>query len=110
MFDAAHLELIRRAIGDDAAYGVLIDALPRLEAILASARERGCTLVRCTLREPDFVIILRFAGNNGQRLTTSVSFRRKYERTGKRSSRETALAVRLCIESLVCATGFALMR
>jgi hypothetical protein len=111
LFAPAHLEVIHRAIADDAAYGLLVDALPRLEAIIRSARGKGCTFFRCTLRERDFRVALRFKGNEGQRLAASFSFRRNYERNGKLLSRETALAFRLAIESLVVIAGrFTLMK
>lgn len=112
MFDPAHLVLIRRALEDDTAYALLAHALPRLEAIIVSAKEQGCTVVRCTLRERDFRIVLRFAGSSKVRsLTASFSFRKKYEQSGKRLSRETALALRVCMENLVVVGGrFHLMK
>ena len=100
MFEPAHLEVIRQAIEDDAAYGLLVAALPRLEAIIRSARGKGCTL-----REWDFKVALRFKGNEGQSLTAFFSIRRNYERNGKLLSRETALAMRLAVESLVVIAG-----
>jgi len=109
MFSPSHLEVIRRALKDDAAYALLIDALPRLERIIVSARGQGCTLVRCALREHDLSIVLRFSGDRGQRLIASFSFRRKYQRNGNVLSLEMGLALRLAIETLlVIAGGFAL--
>lgn len=111
MFAPSHLKVIRRALEDDIAYALLVDALPRLEEIIKAAKGQGCSLFRCTLRERDFGVALRFTGSNGQSLTASFSFRRKYERTGRRLSRETALGLRLAIESLVViGAGFRLLK
>ena len=49
-------------------------------------------------------------GTEGQHLTASFSFRKRYERAGRVFDRQTALALRLAIEALIVTTGpFTLM-
>ena len=104
MFSKELLALIHRALGDAAAYDALLGSLGKLARIIKDARRLGCNAFRCTLRR-DLRIELYFKGPDGHAMRRTLSFKRAYERSGKVYGFETALLLRLAVESLVVVAG-----
>ncbi len=105
MFMREHLELIRRALEDDAAFNVLQGWLGRLERVIRRAMRKRCERFHCAISLGGVSLDLRFDGPAGARCTASLPLKKPYERHGGIFEHETGLVLKVAVESLVVSSS-----
>jgi hypothetical protein len=105
------LAAIQKALNDEDAYGALMAALNKLDAIIQIAKERNCCCYSARIDLRSLSLRLRFQNYEGGDYKKSLSFAKAYERSGKPFLLDVALDLKSAIDSLVLNTeGIEAMR